>query len=95
LTPDGLTGEGYAEVDLLVVQAKTSAVGDNNGAVAERVVRFGDAAIGAEGRRVDLGGAFDGESFMRPFLIELLQEGVELGLLLQDVGTRRTSGFLF
>ncbi len=31
---------------------------------------------------------------MWSFLIELFQESVELGLLLQDVGTRRTSGFL-
>ena len=30
---------------------------------------------------------------MRSFLIELFQEGVELGLLLQDVGAGRTSGF--
>lgn len=29
---------------------------------------------------------------MRPFLIELLQEGVELGLLRQDVGACRASG---
>src|ERR1700693_3887225 len=40
---DRLAGEGYAEVDLLVVQAKTSAAGDDDGAVVERVVRFGDA----------------------------------------------------
>ena len=30
---------------------------------------------------------------MGSFVIELLQEGVELGLLLQDVGPRRTGGF--
>ena len=30
---------------------------------------------------------------MRSFLIELLQERVELGLLLQDVGARRAGGF--
>ena len=30
---------------------------------------------------------------MRPFVIELVQEGVELGLLLQDVGTGWASGF--
>jgi hypothetical protein len=37
---DGLACEGYAEVDLLVIQAKTSAAGDHDGAVMERVVRF-------------------------------------------------------
>jgi hypothetical protein len=43
LDTDGLASEGCAEVDLLVVQAKTSAAGDHNGAVVERVVRYGDA----------------------------------------------------
>jgi hypothetical protein len=90
---DGLACERNAEVDLLVIEAKTPAAGDHDGAVVERVVRFRDAEIGAAGRRVDLGGAFHGEGFMRPFVIELLQEGVELGLLLQDVGARRASGF--
>jgi hypothetical protein len=32
-------------------------------------------------------------ALMRPFVIKLLQEGVELGLLLQNVGARRASGF--
>src|SRR5579864_7842900 len=40
---DRLTGEGYAEVDLLVVQTNTPAASDDDGAVVERVVRFGDA----------------------------------------------------
>jgi hypothetical protein len=31
---------------------------------------------------------------MRPFVVELLDEIIELGLLLQDVGTSRPSGFL-
>ena len=30
---------------------------------------------------------------MRSFVIELFQENVELSLLLQDVGARRTGGF--
>ena len=90
---DGLSGKGNAEIDFLVIQAKTSAAGDHDGAVVERVVGLGNAAIRARGSRVDLGGTFHGESFVRPFVIELLQESVELGLLLQNVGARRTSGF--
>ena len=43
LDSDRLAGEGYAEVDLLVLQANTSAAGVDDGAVVERVVRFGDA----------------------------------------------------
>ena len=69
-------------------------LGDHDRAVVERIVGFRDAAIRAAGSRVDLGRAFHAESFMRSFVIELLQESVELGLLLQDVGPRCTSGFL-
>src|SRR5205807_8281662 len=36
LDADGLPGERYAEVDFFVVQAKTSAAGDHDGAVVER-----------------------------------------------------------
>lgn len=43
---DGLSREGHAELDLLVVQAKTPAAGDHDGAVVKRVVRFRDAAMG-------------------------------------------------
>jgi transposase InsO family protein len=48
LDTDGLTGEGSAEVDLLVIGAETSAAGDHEGAVVEGVVRFGEASIGGE-----------------------------------------------
>jgi hypothetical protein len=41
LDTDGLTGEGNAEVDFLVIEAETSAAGDHDGAVVEWVVRFG------------------------------------------------------
>src|SRR4029077_9176841 len=37
---DGLAGEGHAEVDLLVVQAKASAAGDHDRAVVKWVMRF-------------------------------------------------------
>jgi hypothetical protein len=50
----GLAGEGDTEVDLLVVQAKASAAGDDDGAVVERVMRFWDASIGSARSRVDL-----------------------------------------
>ena len=92
LDADGLPGERYAEVDFLVVQAKPSAAGDPDGAVVERVVRFRDASIRTRGSRVDLGRAFHGESFMGSLVIEFLQAGVELGLLLQEVGARRAGG---
>ena len=93
LTPTAWPGKGYAEVDLLVVEAKTPAAGDHDGAIVERVVRLGNAAIRTRGRRIDLGWAFHGEGFMRPFLIELLNKSIEPSLLLQDVGARGASRF--
>src|SRR5579864_3904776 len=95
LDTDSLACERYPEVDLLVVQAKTSATGDHDSAVVERVVRFGYAEIGARRSRIGLGRAFHAKGFMGSFLIEFLQEGIELGLLLQEVDTRRAGGFFF
>lgn len=91
--PDGLACQGYAEIDFLVIQAKTSAAGDHNRAIVERIVRFWNPQVGTRRSRINLGRAFHGEGFMRPLLIELLQEGVKLGLLLQEVGAGGTSGF--
>src|SRR5215831_11370681 len=64
LTPHGLTSEGYAEIDLFVIQAKASTAGDYDGAVVERVVRFRDAATRTRGRRIDLGRAFHSQGFV-------------------------------
>jgi hypothetical protein len=69
-------------------------VGDDNGSVVKRIVRLGDAVLGSGGRRIDLGRAFHSESRMGPVKIEVLDEGVELGLLLQDVLVGRSGGFL-
>ena len=44
-----LTRERGAEIDFLFEDADPSAVGDENGAVAERKVKFSDAAIRARG----------------------------------------------
>ena len=62
-------------------------------AIVEGIVGFGNSAIGAGRSRVDLGWAFHGEGFMRPFLIEFLHEVVEFSLLLQDVSARRAGSF--
>ena len=93
LTPTAWPARDTLRLIFFVVQAKTSAAGDHDGAVVERIVRFGNASIGAVGSRVDLDRAFHGEGLMRSFVIEFVQEGVELGLLLQDVGTRWAGGF--
>src|SRR5579871_6612884 len=66
---DGLAGEGHAEVDLLVVQAKTSAAGDHDRAVVKWVMRFGDTSIRTGRSRVNLGRAFHAQGFMGSFVI--------------------------
>src|SRR5271154_2235443 len=59
----------------------------------ERVVRLADPAIRSGGRRIDLSRALHGERLMGPLLIELLDKGIELGLLLQEVGAGRPCCF--
>ena len=57
------------------------------------IAEFLNALIRAAGRRVDLGRTFHVESFVRAFVVELLDEGIELGLLLKQVGAGWASGF--
>jgi hypothetical protein len=90
-----LTSQASAEIDLLAIQTQAAAAGDDDSFVVERVVRFADALIGAAGRSVDLRRTLHFQRFVRAFVIKLFQEGVELGLLLQEVGARRAGGFFF
>lgn len=57
-------------------------------------VQLGDAVIESARRSIDFGRAFQSESFMGTLKIEVLDEGVELGLLLQDVLAGRSGSFL-
>ena len=60
----------------------------------EGVVWLRDALIGSERSGVDLSGALHGERLVRPLVVELFDEVVEPGLLLQQVGASRTGGLL-
>jgi hypothetical protein len=71
------------------------AVSNQSGAIVEGVRKFTDAAIGPRGRFIDVGGALHFESFVRTFVVELANESVELGLLLQEVATGRACSFDF
>ncbi|MBV8810665.1 MAG: hypothetical protein JO033_18510 [Acidobacteriaceae bacterium] len=83
LDSDCLTGEAGTEINLLAIKTKPSAVGDDDGLIVKRVLWFTDTAVEPGARRINFGGAFHAERFMRALVIELLQEDVELGLLLQ------------
>lgn len=58
LDADGLTGQANAAINLFAIQAEATAVGDDDGFVAERIVRFADATVRSWRRRINLSGAF-------------------------------------
>jgi hypothetical protein len=95
LDPDGLTHQRRAEIYFLFENADSSAVGDQNGTIVEGIRKLSDAAIGASGGCIDVGRAPHSESFMRTLAVKLANESVELGLLLQEVGTGRARSFAF
>jgi len=59
----------------------------------ERIREFREAAILSRGRLINVGGALHSKSFVRPFVVKLGNESVELGLLLKEVGTGRAFSF--
>ena len=89
----GLTRESGAEIDFLFEDADPSAVGDQSCPIVERIGKFADAAIWSCGRLIDVGGALHIESFMRVLVVKHMNEGIELGLLLKEVGTGGPGGF--
>jgi hypothetical protein len=84
-----LTSERSAEIYFLFENADSSAVGDQNCPIVERIGEFSDAPIGPRGRFINVGGILHTESLMRALVVKLMNEGIELGLLLKEVGTGR------
>jgi hypothetical protein len=74
------------------VHADATAGGDENLSVVQGICEVGQAGVGPERGRVDLGGAFHGERFVGPLGVEFLDEGVEAGLLLEAVHAGRSGG---
>ena len=95
LMPTSLASQTSTQIDLFAVQTQTAAVGDEDRLVVKRIVKLLNALVGAAGRRVDLGRTFHRERLMRTLVVELLDKGVELGLLLKQVGAGGTGGLLF
>ncbi len=60
----------------------------------KRVPWFPNPLIGAAGSSIDLGWTFHVQSFVRTFVVELFDEGVELGLLLEQICAGGPRGFL-
>src|ERR1700746_1034046 len=85
----------YAEVNLFVSQTDASAVGDYDDLVVEGIIDVRQPGVGTRGSLADLGRALHLQSFVRPLAIENFQEGIEAGLLLQEVLSGRLGGFFF
>jgi hypothetical protein len=61
----------------------------------ERIREFSDAPILPRGRPIDFDGALHIESFMRALVVKDMNKGIELGLLLKEVGTGWPGSFHF
>jgi hypothetical protein len=59
----------------------------------ERIGEFCDAPIRPCGSLIDFNGTLHLESLMRTLVVKPLNEGIELGLLLKEVGTGRPGSF--
>jgi len=95
LDTDNLPREDGAEINFFAVETDTSAVGDVDGVVVERIIKFRQAAILTRGGSIDFRGALHVEGLVRPLVVELIAKIIELGLLLQAVQAGGMSGFRF
>ena len=89
---DGLAGEDLAEVDFLGAQTDSAATGNHDSLVVEGVVDVGQSLIEASGGLIDFGRILHAEGFVRTVMIKDLDEFVEPGLLLKEVGTGGLGG---
>ena len=82
---DGLAGKDLAETDFLLAHTDAPASGDHDSFIVEGIVDVRQAGVGSRGRLVDLRGTLHVQGFMRAFVVENLDEVIELGLLLKKV----------
>ncbi len=81
-----LASEHDAEVDLSPVVTDAATAGDGGRPVVKRIVQLAQPLIGSRGPRIQLRRHLHPQGLMRPFLVEPLEEIIEAGLLLQEVG---------
>jgi hypothetical protein len=71
LETDSLPRKDGAEINFLAVETDTPAAGDVDGLVVERIIKFGQAAIGTDGGSIDFRGALHVEGLVRPLVVGL------------------------
>src|ERR1700692_4933033 len=77
------------------MQAEPPTGGDEKFRIVERIGQRGQASVRARRGTIEFGRAFHIKRLVRPFDIELANEGIEAFLLLQAVGARWSGCFLF
>jgi hypothetical protein len=82
---DGLAGKDPAENNLFAAQTDAAATSDDNDFVVQGIIDIGQSFISASRGLMDLGRTLHAESFMRAFLVEVLDKVIEPGLLLEEV----------
>src|SRR5262249_16108353 len=93
LDADGLSSKDLAEIDFFVAQTDAATASDHDGFVVEGIVDVRQPGVGTGGRLVDFRRTLHIQSFVRALVVEDLNEFIEAGLLLQEVGGRRLGGF--
>ena len=88
-----LTRERSAEIYFLFENADPSAVGNQSCPIVKRIREFSDAPIWPRGSLINFARAFHIESLMRALVVKHLNESIELGLLLKEVGTGGPGSF--
>jgi len=78
-----------------VPQTDPAAIGDDNDFVVEGIIDIGQSLIDAGRGLIDFGRAFHVQGFVTTLLVEDLDKGIELGLLLKEIQCGRFGGFLF
>src|ERR1700734_297217 len=81
----GLTGKDLTEINFLATETDAPATSDHDGFIVEGIVDVRQAGVAARGRLVDLCGTLHVQRFVRAFVVEDLDEVIELGLLLKEV----------
>jgi hypothetical protein len=82
---DRLAGKDLAEINFLATQTDAPATSDHDGFIVEGIVDVRQACVGAAGRLVNLRGTLHVQRFVWAFVVEDLDEVIELSLLLQKV----------
>jgi len=77
---------------IFLTQANSTAPGDHDGLIVERIVDVRQSGIGTRRRPIDFGRTLHVQGFVRTFVVEDLDELVEPSLLLQKIPSGRLGG---